>query len=96
MCLEISLRVISAEVLPDPVIPRSHLVLLLAVQGEGIVVEGLVEEHGVGPVRARHSHLVAGQDVPPESIQIPGRISVIEVCAVRIRRIIEEVNVDSL
>lgn len=56
---EIALDIFTSEIVPNPVVSGSQLVFLLAVQSEGVVVEGLCEEHGIGTIGARHGHLIA-------------------------------------
>lgn len=80
---EIALDILSTQIVPHPVIPRGHLVLLLAVLSEGIVVKGLGNKHGVGTVGARHSHLIARKHVPSKAIERACAVCVVKVCAVR-------------
>jgi hypothetical protein len=90
---EISLDVFATEVVPHPCVPRSQVELLHAVLGERIVIERLGDEHGVGAIAAGHAHLVASEDVPTVTVKVTCGIGIIEVCAVGVRGVIEEVNI---
>ena len=94
--LEVTLDVFSTKVVPDPLVAGRQLELLLAVQGEGIIVKRLCYEHGILPIGARHGKLVACQDIPTVAIKVTCAVSVIEIRAVRVGRVVVEVYVHCL
>jgi len=93
---EVTLDVFSAKVVPHPLVSWGHLVFLLTILGEGVVVEGLGDEHGVISIGAGHRELVASENVPAETVKATGGISVGEVCAVGVGGVIVEVDVHCL